>query len=129
MMEDVPKADVIVTNPTHYAVALRYDPDAMAAPRLVAKGADRIALRIRQLGEMHGVTTVSSPALARAVYATTRLGNEIPVGLYLAVAQVLAYVLQLRRYREDGGQAPVPPTELPVPDEFRRDTGGHPGDN
>lgn len=129
MMGEVPKADVIVTNPTHYAVALRYDPDVMAAPRLVAKGADLVALRIRQVGDRHGVTIVSAPALARAIYATTRLEHEIPVGLYLAVAQVLAYVFQLRRYREDGGEAPVPLTELPIPDEFRRDAGEHPGDD
>ncbi len=121
MMAEVPKADVIVTNPTHYAVALRYDPEAMAAPKLVAKGADLMALRIRQVGSRHGVPQVSAPPLARAVYYATRLDQEIPAGLYVAVAQVLAYVYQLRRYRAEGGSAPSLPEALPIPEELQRE--------
>lgn len=118
MMEEVPKADVIVTNPTHYAVALKYDPDRMGAPRVVAKGADEVATRIRAVGEQHGVSLLSAPPLARALYHSTKIGQEIPAGLYLSVAQVLAYVFQLRRHRA-GEPMPVPPAELPIPDEFR----------
>ncbi len=120
MMEEVPKADVIVTNPTHYAVALRYDPELMTAPRVVAKGADLMALRIREIASRHHVPRVSAPPLARAVYYSTKLDQEIPAGLYVAVAQVLAYVYQLRRYREEGGEAPSMPAELPIPDDLRR---------
>lgn len=118
MMQEVPRADVVVTNPTHYAVALRYRPEAMAAPRVVAKGADLVALRIRELAAEHGVPLVGAPPLARALYHGTRLNQEIPAALYLAVAQVLAYVFALRRHRREGGPAPVPPTDLPVPDEL-----------
>ena len=117
MMQEVPRADVVVTNPTHFAVALRYRPETMAAPRLVAKGADLVAQRIRGLAAEHGVPLLSAPPLARALYHGTRLGQEIPAGLYQAVAQVLAYVYALRRQRREGGAAPVPPTDLPVPDE------------
>lgn len=118
MMQEVPRADVVVTNPTHYAVALRYQPEAMAAPRVVAKGADLVAQRIRELAAEHGVPVVSAPPLARALYHGTRLNQEIPAALYLAVAQVLAYVFALRRHRREGGPAPVPPTDLLVPDEL-----------
>ena len=117
MMQEVPRADVVVTNPTHFAVALRYRPETMAAPRVVAKGADLVAQRIRGLAAEHGVPLLSAPPLARALYHGTRLGQEIPAGLYQAVAQVLAYVYALRRQRREGGAAPVPPTDLPVPDE------------
>ena len=116
MMQEVPRADVVVTNPTHFAVALRYRPESMAAPRVVAKGADLVAQRIRELAAEHGVPLLSAPPLARALYHGTRLGQEIPAGLYQAVAQVLAYVYALRRQRREGGVAPVPPTDLPVPD-------------
>ncbi len=117
MMQEVPRADVVVTNPTHFAVALRYRPETMAAPRVVAKGADLVAQRIRGLAAEHGVPLLSAPPLARALYHGTRLGQEIPAGLYQAVAQVLAYVYALRRQRREGGADPVPPTDLPVPDE------------
>jgi flagellar biosynthetic protein FlhB len=120
MMQEVPKADVVVTNPTHYAVALRYVAETMTAPRLVAKGADLVALRIRDLAAEHGVPVIGAPPLARALYNNTRLNQEIPAGLYLAVAQVLAYVFALQRYRTHGGQAPAPPADLPVPDELAR---------
>lgn len=122
MMSDVPKADVIITNPTHYAVALRYDQAKSGAPVLVAKGADLIAQQIRMVGQHHEVSQLSAPPLARAIFYNTEIGEEIPAGLYIAVAQVLAFVFQLRRYRNRGGNKPHLNTEdLPIPDEFRRD--------
>ncbi len=119
MMEAVPDADIVVTNPDHYSVALRYQPDRMRAPKVLAKGADRVALRIREIAGRHDVPILSSPPLARALYFSTKLDQEIPAGLYVAVAQVLAYVYQLRRYRTDGGESPVLPQDPPIPDEFR----------
>lgn len=122
MMQDVPKADVIITNPTHYAVALRYDQTKSGAPVLVAKGADLIAQQIRMVGQSHDVPQLSAPPLARAIFYNTEIGEEIPSGLYIAVAQVLAFVFQLRRYRNRGGNKPHLNTEeLPIPDELRRD--------
>lgn len=96
MMADVPKADVVVANPVHFAVALKYDPKKMRAPRVLAKGRDLVALEIRRVAEEAGVTVVEAPPLARALHATTEIGREVPPGLYLAVAQVLSYVFQLR---------------------------------
>ncbi|HIP52984.1 MAG TPA: flagellar biosynthetic protein FlhB, partial [Chromatiales bacterium] len=119
MMEEVPKADVIVTNPTHYAIALRYDQGRMQAPKVVAKGTELVAANIRRVGSEAGVPVVESPLLARALYFNTDIGEYIPAGLYLAVAKLLAYVFQLKVYRRDGGERPQPPTDLPVPDEFR----------
>lgn len=119
MMQEVPKADVIVTNPQHYAVALRYDAGRMRAPKVVAKGADLIAAQIREVAREHRVPLFEAPPLARALYHSTDLGKEIPAGLYLAVAQVLAYVFQLREARP--GQAPTAPGDLPIPPELRRD--------
>lgn len=122
MMQDVPKADVIITNPTHYAVALRYDQSKSGAPVMVAKGADLIAQQIRMVGQHNDVPLLSAPPLARAIFYNTEIGEEIPAGLYIAVAQVLAFVFQLRRYRNRGGNKPHLNTEdLPIPDEFRRD--------
>jgi flagellar biosynthetic protein FlhB len=119
MMEEVPKADVIVTNPTHYAVALRYDQQRMRAPVVVAKGADLIAANIRRIGDAHAVPVVEAPLLARAIYFNTELKQPIPAALYLAVAQLLAYVFQLRVYREHGGDIPPAPDEFPIPPEVR----------
>lgn len=120
MMEEVPKADVIVTNPDHYAVALRYEQGSMGAPRLVAKGVNETAARIRDLAAKHAITVLRTPPLARALYFSTRIGDEIPEGLYVAVAQVLAYVYRLRE--QAAGEAPPPaPVDLPIPDELRRD--------
>lgn len=122
MMQDVPKADVIITNPTHYAVALRYDQTKAGAPVVLAKGADLIAQQIRMVGDHHEVPIISAPPLTRAVYYSTEIGEEIPSGLYIAVAQILAFVFQLRRYKNQGGNKPNLNTEdLPIPDEFRRD--------
>jgi len=119
MMQEVPKADVIVTNPTHFAVALRYDAGKWRAPRVVAKGADLIARHIREVGAEHRVPVFEAPPLARALFYSCELDQEIPEGLYLAVAQVLAYVLQLRDPRP--GASPTPPGDLPIPPDLRRD--------
>ena len=118
MMADVPQADVVITNPTHFAVALRFDPDAMAAPKVVAKGADLVAFRIRELARHHQVTELEAPPLARAIYHSTKIGHEIPAGLYVAVAQVLAYVFQLRR-RAPHAPQPTLPREFPIPAEYQ----------
>ena len=109
MMAAVPTADVVITNPTHYAVALRYDEDRMRAPIVVAKGADLVAQRIRELANENKVPLVEAPPLARALHATCELGDEIPARLYAVVAQVLTYVYQLRTARRRGTELPDPP--------------------
>ena len=96
MMHKVPTADVVVVNPTHFAVALKYDPKKMRAPRVLAKGADLVAQNIRRIAEEHRVPIFESPKLARALYRSTDLNNEIPAGLYVAVAQVLSYIFRVR---------------------------------
>ena len=121
MMEDIPDADVIVTNPTHYAVALRYDQEGNGAPTVVAKGADLIAAQIRKVANAHDVAIVEAPPLARALYFNADIGQEIPAGLYVAVAQLLAYVYQLKTMQAPGQEVPTPPDDLPVPDELLRD--------
>lgn len=115
MMAAVPKADVVITNPTHYAVALSYKENSMRAPRVVAKGQDLTALRIRELARQHRIPIVEAPPLARALYRHTDLEDEIPETLYTAVAEVLAYVFQLRRFNREGGRAPRVPDEIVVP--------------
>jgi flagellar biosynthesis protein FlhB len=114
MMAAVPQADVIVTNPTHFAVALVYKA-GMGAPKVVAKGMGAIALRIRELGAEHAVPVLEAPPLARALYKHAELDTEIPAALYNAVAEVLAYVFQLANWRQVGGVYPMPPQDLPVP--------------
>jgi len=121
MMAEVPKADVIVTNPSHYAVALKYDQGSNSAPKLVAKGVDLIAAQIRNAAIGADVPLVASPPLARALYYSTELDREIPQGLYLAVAQILAYVYQLKAANKNDWRAPLPPENISVPDEFKRD--------
>jgi len=96
MMQKVPGADVVIVNPTHFAVALKYDPAKMRAPRVLAKGVDLVALNIRRIAAENGVAVFESPKLARALYGSTDLDREIPAGLYLAVAQVLSYVFRVR---------------------------------
>lgn len=120
MMAAVPKADLVVMNPTHYAVALKYDEVAMGAPRVVAKGADALALRIRDLAREHGVPVLQAPALARALYAHTEIDREIPGRLFSAVAQVLAWVYQLRAARQQHQPEPPAPTpdRLVVPEDL-----------
>ena len=116
MMSKVPEADVIVTNPTHYAVALRYEEGGMAAPRVVAKGTDAVAATIRELGLRHGVPLLEAPPLARALHTLVDLDHEIPAPLYAAVAEVLAWAFRLKRARGTGEDAPPPPRELDVPE-------------
>jgi len=118
MMSEIPTADVVVTNPTHYAVALKYSEGKMRAPRVVAKGADAVAAKIRELAAEHKVPLLEAPPLARALFRHTELGDEIPATLYTAVAEVLAYVFQLRHYQQVGGAYPDAPTALPVPPEL-----------
>jgi len=126
MMAAIPTADVVVTNPTHYAVALKYGDmpvdkrggrknQAMHAPVVVAKGSDVLALRIREIAKEHNVPILEAPPLARALHKHTELGETIPEALYTAVAEVLAYVYQLKRYQQQGGSRPHEPEALPVP--------------
>jgi flagellar biosynthetic protein FlhB len=117
MMAAVPQADVIVTNPTHYAVALSYR-ESMVAPRVLAKGMGVVARKIRELGLAHGVPLLEAPPLARALYRHADVDDEIPGALYAAVAEVLAYVYQLDRWRAQGGDYPPPPKNVPVPPEL-----------
>jgi flagellar biosynthetic protein FlhB len=114
MMAAVPKADVIVTNPTHFAVALSYK-SGMTAPKVLAKGRGDVALKIREVGARAGVPMLEAPPLARALFRWSEIDESIPVRLYAAVAEVLAYVYQLDRYRTTGGQYPMPPRNLDVP--------------
>lgn len=116
MMSKIPTADVVITNPTHYAVAVKYQEQGMSAPIVVAKGADAVALKIREIAKEHKIVTLESPKLARALYAHTELDQEIPEALYAAVAEVLAYVFQLRIFKQQGGFQPEVPKTLPVPD-------------
>ncbi|MHB1542349.1 MAG: flagellar biosynthesis protein FlhB [Steroidobacteraceae bacterium] len=109
MLHEVPKANVIVTNPTHFAVALRYEENRMRAPRVIAKGADLIAARIRELATEHSVPVVEAPPLARALYYNVEIGGEIPAALYVAVAQVLTYIYRLKAARASGAPPPQPP--------------------
>jgi flagellar biosynthetic protein FlhB len=118
MMTAIPTADVIVTNPTHFAVALKYSDGEMRAPKVVAKGVNLVAARIRELGREHNVPLLEAPPLARALYHNVEINREIPGALYGAVAQVLAWVYQLRRFKEDGGEKPDEPENLDVPPEL-----------
>ena len=122
MMAAIPEADVIITNPTHFAVALKYDPEKGGAPMLLAKGADLIALKIREIGAHNQILILESAALARSIYYSTELEQEIPAGLYLAVAQVLAYVYQIRQYQAGRGKRPDPLGVLPIPPDLQRDS-------
>ncbi len=123
MMTAVPEADVVITNPTHYAVALKYDGSRGEAPVMVAKGADFVALKIREIAAEHDVPILSAPPLARAIYHSTEINQEIPAGLYMAVAQVLAHVYQLKRYRARQAEKPQPLREqdMEIPAELRVD--------
>jgi flagellar biosynthetic protein FlhB len=116
MMQDLPTADVVVTNPTHFAVALKYDENRFGAPRVIAKGVDVMAQQIRAVAAGHRIPLVESPPLARALYATTELGREIPASLYVAVAQILAYVFQLKQTSTSGHTPPPPPQPEIDPD-------------
>ena len=110
MLQDVPTADVVVTNPTHFAVALRYDEQKNRAPIVVAKGTELLAAKIREIAADNGVPIIEAPPLARALYKSVEIGREVPAALYVTVAQVLTYVYQLRAARERGAAPPPPPT-------------------
>ena len=122
MMAEVPKADVIITNPEHYSVAVKYDPENMAAPVVVAKGVDIIAMQIRTIAREHEVPILQAPPLARALHHTTEIDAEIPAALYLAVAQVLAYIFKLRtdpRWHKRKKEHKI--NDLPIPDDMKFD--------
>lgn len=119
MMSAVPEADVVITNPTHFSVALKYNPDDMDTPILLAKGVDLVAFKIREIATAHNIEIIESAALARSIYYTTELDKEIPKGLYMAVAQILAYVFQLQNFRRAGGQRPLFPRSIKVPPDLR----------
>ena len=116
MMSNVPTADVVVTNPTHYAVALKYDPDKAGAPIVVAKGMNTIAMNIRELARDNNVPILEAPPLARALYAHCELDEMIPAALYTTVAEVMAWVMQLNHWLAEGGLPPEEPTALSVPE-------------
>ncbi|WP_439843259.1 flagellar biosynthesis protein FlhB [Aeromonas taiwanensis] len=116
----VPQADVIIVNPTHYAVAIKYDPERANAPYVIAKGVDSMAERIREVAGQHGKMVMSLPELTRAIYYSTRVDQEVPTGLYTAVAYVLNHVLQLRAYEAGKGKRPNPLAPLHVPPELRQ---------
>jgi flagellar biosynthetic protein FlhB len=120
MMKDVPDADVIVTNPSHFSVALKYDVAGNRAPTVVAKGGDHMAFRIREVAREHDVSIIASPALARAIFHTTEIDEQIPDGLFAAVAQVLAYVYQLEQFQQRKGRRPTTlPKEFDIPSELK----------
>jgi flagellar biosynthesis protein FlhB len=114
----VPQASVIITNPTHYAIALRYDERKDKAPKIVAKGKDYIATQIRQIAIANGIPIYEAPPLARAIYHTANIGGEVHPGLYVAVAIVLTYVMQLKRFQQTGGEVPKFNNDLKIPEEF-----------
>ncbi|MEP7703001.1 flagellar biosynthesis protein FlhB [Paraglaciecola sp. 25GB23A] len=121
MMQEVPTADVVVTNPTHYSIALKYDKQGTKAPTVVAKGVDELAMHIRKIANAHEVPIIESPMLARAIYYSTEADQAIPEKLFMAVAQVLAYVYQLKAYKNGKGKRPKPlRKDLPIPPELRR---------
>jgi flagellar biosynthesis protein FlhB len=126
MMGNVPQADVVITNPEHFSVALRYNPEKMDVPIMLAKGGDHVAMKIREIAKAHKIEIIQSPVLARAIFYTTDIDEEIPAGLYLAVAQVLAYVFQLRNYRKGKGDRPQYPRNINIPRDMRYDAKGKP---
>jgi len=120
MMQEVPNADVVITNPTHYAVALKYDQTSMGAPRVVAKGADLIAAEIRKVAAENDIPIAAAPPLTRALFFNTELNDEIPAGLYLAVAQILAYVYQLDKKKRASNDEIILP-DVDIPDDLKHD--------
>ncbi|WP_114418746.1 flagellar biosynthesis protein FlhB [Marinospirillum perlucidum] len=118
MMSDVPDADVVITNPTHYAVALKYDDDGNSAPLLLAKGQEQVAAKIREIADYYEIPVVQLPPLARAVYFSTEIGDEIPQQLYMAVAQVLAWVYQMKQYKAGKAKKPGDIGQVDVPAEL-----------
>ncbi|WP_206484717.1 flagellar biosynthesis protein FlhB [Thalassotalea sp. G2M2-11] len=120
MMADVPNSDVVITNPTHFSVALKYDAEQGGAPQVIAKGIDEMALHIRTIAKEHGIEIIASPALARSLYYTAEVNEDIPEELFAAVAQVLAFIFQLNEFQKGKGSRPVPlANNLPIPDDFK----------
>ena len=120
MMEDIPNSDVVITNPTHFSIALKYDAAVGGAPVLSAKGVDEMALHIRTIAKEHQIEIIQSPALARSLYYTAEVGDDIPEELFAAVAQVLAFIFQLNEHKKGRAKKPIPVAkELPIPDDFR----------
>lgn len=118
MMSAIPAADVVITNPTHYAVAIQYTEGNMGAPKVVAKGLDEVAFKIRDIAKQYKVLVIEAPKLARALYANADVSDEIPQQLYSAVAEVLAYVFQVRQFTASSGPYPKEPSDIFVPDEL-----------
>ncbi len=121
MMGNIPDADVVITNPDHFAVALKYKPNEMPAPLLVAKGADEVAEKIKEIAREYNIPVICIPPLARSIFHFTKIDEEIPEGLYLAVAQVLAYVYQVNQWKKGFGQKPQGQPDYPIPDDLRWD--------
>ena len=120
MMSEVAKSDVVITNPTHFSVALKYDSNDGRAPVVVAKGVDEMAIHIRTIAKEHDIEIIASPALARSLYYTTELDDEIPEELFAAVAQILAFIFQLNEHKKGRAKRPKPVAKnLPIPDDFR----------
>ncbi len=120
MMAEVPNSDVVITNPTHYSIALKYDAAVGGAPKLVAKGIDEMAMHIRTIAKENNVEIVQSAALARSLYYTAEIDQDIPEELYAAVAQVLAFIFQLNEYKKGKARKPIPIAKvLPIPEEFK----------
>ncbi len=119
MMAEVPKADVVITNPEHFSVALKYD-DSLIAPVVVAKGVEETAMKIREIAIRHDIPLFAAPPLARAIFYNTKINQVIPEGLYVAVAQVLAYVFQLQEFRKGNASRPSKVSDLEIPDDLRR---------
>lgn len=118
MMADVPNADVVITNPSHYAVALKYNEQGSGAPLVLAKGQDQVAAKIREIADHYEIPVLQLPPLTRAIYFSTEIGDEIPHALYMAVAQVLAYVYQLKQYKSGRGKRPGKLQEVKVPSDL-----------
>ncbi|WP_286271751.1 flagellar biosynthesis protein FlhB [Thalassotalea hakodatensis] len=119
-MAEVPESDVVITNPTHYSIAIKYDTESGGAPRVIAKGIDEMAIHIRTIAKEHGVEILTSPALARSLYYTADVNEEIPEELFAAVAQVLAFVYQLAEFKKGKASRPVPLAKnLPIPDDYK----------
>jgi flagellar biosynthetic protein FlhB len=119
MMDAIPDADVVVTNPEHYSVAIKYDPMRSSAPIVVAKGVDVIAMQIRKVAIAHNIEILPAPPLARALYYSTKIDREIPQGLYLSVAQVLSYIFQLKKFRQGKAERPQTLKDLNIPDDLK----------
>ncbi|WP_440875591.1 flagellar biosynthesis protein FlhB [Thalassotalea sp. PLHSN55] len=120
MMSEVPESDVVITNPTHYSVALKYDAKVGGAPVMAAKGIDQMALHIRTIAKEHNIEIIQSPALARSLYYTAEAGDEIPEELFAAVAQILAFIYQLEQHKKGRAKKPIPVAKnLPIPEDFR----------